>query len=106
MKNKELVKKLNDLQIHQTTGDWAESLPDNIWEDNFEGQYSEVEEGLDVDTHRWYETSVTVVKINDGFIGINYITNTFSESTYIEDCYHHLVFSEMKEITVTSYKNI
>jgi hypothetical protein len=106
MENKELVKILNDLKITQTTGDWAECLPQDIWEDYFKGEFKEVMSGLDVDTHRWYETSVTVIKINSGYIGICFISNMFSESQDWEDCYHTITFEEMREIKITSYEPI
>ena len=106
MENKELVKELNDLKITQTSGDWAEDLPKHIWEEFFEGEFKEVMTQLYVSTHRWYETSVTVVKINGGYIGIHFITNMFSESQDWEDCYHTITFEEMREIKITSYEPI
>jgi hypothetical protein len=106
MENKELVEKLNELNITQHSIDWTENLPDEVWEDHFVDKFKEVENGLDIDTRRWYETSVTVLKINGGYIGIHRISNTFSESMMVEDCYHTLRFEEMREIQITSYESI
>lgn len=107
MKNfKELLSKLNELSIIQKSGDWSEDLPIDIWNDYFKGNFKEVKHNLDIDTHRWYETSTVVIKIYDRLLGINYITNVFSESTEREDCYHTISFFEMKEVTEISYKEL
>ena|SRR5688572_10781869 len=100
----EIVKLLNELKIIQKKMDWAESLPDNVWKEHFFEQYEEVKHNLDVDTHRWYETSVTVIKINDGLMGIRHITNMFSEQSDPEDIYFTMEFFEMEPVTVISYQ--
>lgn len=101
---KELVQKLNDLEITQTRGEWAENIPDDFYKEHLEGKYEEVAYDLDVDTHRWYETSTTVIKIGDSFIGVEYITNMFSESQDYEDCCHTITFYEMEEFVTTSFR--
>lgn len=102
---KELIEKLNSLKILQTSGDWEECIPEDIFEEYFENtDYGDVAYGLDVDTHRWYETSTTVIRIDGIFMGIEYITNMFSESMDYEDCYHYLEFTEMEEFTTVSYR--
>jgi hypothetical protein len=102
---KESIEKLNGLQIIQTSSGWKENIPDDIWAKYFENlPFEEVALDLDVDTHRWYETSTTVIKIGGIFIGINYITNMFSESQNYEDCYHTIEFMEMEEYVTTSYR--
>lgn len=103
-KFEELLTKLSELNITQTKSDWAENLPEDIWKEYFFGKYDEVAYGLEVDTHRWYETSIDVIKIYDRFLGIRYITNMFSESQDWEDCYVTIEFMEMKEVQITSYK--
>ena len=103
---KELIQKLNDLKITQISGGWEENIPEDIWEQYFENiQYEEVAWDLDVDTHRWYETSTTVIRIDGIFMGINYITNMFSESQEYEDCFHYLEFMEMEEFSTVSYRS-
>ena len=101
--NKELVEYLNNLKIAQTSS-WDENIPEDVWNEYFKNKYESVEVGLDVDKHRWYELSTEVLSINDGFIGVHSVTDTFSEQSSIEDMYHHLEFFEMEEIKVTSYK--
>ena len=102
---KDLVQKLNSLKITQTKGEWEENIPEDIWYEYFEGKNrTVVEEGLDVDTHRWYETSITVIEFGGAFLGIEYITNMFSESQDYEDCYHTIQFYEMEEYQTVSYK--
>lgn len=99
----ELLAKLKELSILQTKGDWAENIPADIWEQYFEANFTEVEYNIDVYTHRWYETSITVIEIYGRLLGIRYITNMFSESQDFEDCYVHIEFMEMKKIQITSY---
>lgn len=99
----ELLDKLNNLKIIQENGDWYENIPDDIWMEHFNKNFKEICSGLNVDTHRWYETSIAVIKIYDRFLGIQYITNMFSESSTYSDCYVTMKFFEMKEVQVTSY---
>lgn len=99
-----LVEKLNNLKILQTTYEFEELIPKEIWDEHFEGKYEAVDYDLDVDTHRWYETSITVLKFTDGFMGVRFITNMFSEYQGYEDCYHHLEFMEMEEYKTVSYR--
>lgn len=106
---KELIAKLNALQITQTKGEWDENIPDEIYEEHFKdndgvASYKEIAWNFDTDTHRWYETSTTVLKFEDGLMGIHYITNMFSESQGYEDCYHTIEFFEMEEFVTTSYR--
>ncbi len=102
----ELLEKLNGLKIVQKTPDWAENIPFEIWNSEFDGKSREVKFGLDVDTRRWYETSITVVHLNGKFMGVRHISNVFSESMGYEDCGFTLQFFEMKEVQVTSYEKV
>ena len=104
--HKNLIQKLNDLKILQTESDWAENIPMPFWENYFKGNFKEVAQNLDVDTHRWYEISTTVVSLPAGLVGIRFVTNVFSESMDYEDCEHIIEFLEMKEIIVTSYEKV
>ena len=99
-----LLEKLNKLNIVQKQIDWAECIPEDIYTEYFKNKYRTVDEDLSIDTHRWYETSISVIKIYDRFLGIRHITNLFSKSSSCEDCFVTLQFYEMKEVLVTSYK--
>ncbi len=99
----ELLKKLNELTIIQKSS-WEEDIPAVIWIDYFTGNYDMVASGLDTDTHRWYETSTTVIEIFGCLLGVNQISNIFSESITYEDCWHILEFFEMKPVKTTTYK--
>lgn len=102
---KELIEKLNGLKITQVSGDWQENIPDDIWKEYFDGKnLKEIAWNLDTDTHRWYETSTTVFEFGGVYMGVNYITNMFSESQDYEDCYHTIEFMEMEEYVTTSYR--
>ena len=102
MNNKELIDYLNSLKIHQTSS-WDENIPEEFWDKYFKGSWKQVASKLDVDKHRWYETSITVIKINDGFIGIRSVTDTFSDSMGIRDCDYILKFYEMEEVLKPTY---
>lgn len=100
----ELVKKLNYLKIPQTF-DWEESLPEEIYTHHFEDQFEVLQDQLDVDKHRWYETSITVINISDvGILGVRSVTDVFSEQMTVGDCYYTLEFFEMEEVRTISYK--
>ena len=102
---KELVKQLNDLKIHQTSGELKEDLPEDILKKYFENSKQLAE--LDIDKHRWYETTLIVYEIpNLGKIGVRMITQMFSEEGEFEDCCWIFQFYEVEEIQITSYKVI
>jgi len=103
-----LVKELNDLKIHQTSIDWRECIPTELWYSLFEDgdNFEEVAYGLNDCEHRHYEESTSVIKIHGRFLGIRHVNNMFSEMSSVGDVYHHLDFFEMKEVTVTSYEEI
>ena len=102
----ELFEKLSNLDIIQTSGDWAENLPDDIWNEYVKNNFKEVAFNLYIDTHRWYEVSVTIIRIYDELLGIEHITNLFSESSNYEDCYVKMKFYRMKEIPSVSYEKM
>lgn len=102
---KELAKYLNDEKIESTSMDWTESIPEDMWLEVFVPlDYTTVDSGLDVDTRRWYETSVTVIKVLDGFLGIRNVTNIFSESMSVSDASVTMEFYVMEEVPSISYK--
>lgn len=103
MVNEELVELLNSLRIKQT-GSWEKSIPKDIWNEHFKDNFETVAEDLKTDKHRWYETSIEVIKINNGYIGIKHVSNVYSESMTKSDVEHILVFYEMKEIKSITYK--
>lgn len=102
----ELLEKLNGLKIIQKSMDWAECLPEEIWNEHFKGNFIQIKSGLDPDTHRWYETSISVISIYDKLLGITHISNLFSESSSCEDCFVTIDFFEMKEVQIISYKRV
>ena len=65
-----------------------------------------VAEGLDVDKHRWYETSTVVYKLNEQYFGITYVTDTFSENSSIEDMYWEICAVPMKQVQTITYEEL
>jgi hypothetical protein len=101
----ELLTKLKKANITQIKMDWIENIPEDMYNEYFENEdYDEIQEGLDIDTHRWYETSTQVIKIYNRYLGINSITNMFSESSSPDDIGYTILFFEMEPVQVVSYK--
>ena len=102
----ELLKKLNELNIKQTSSDWAEDIPEDVWDEYFIGGYKLVANGLDVDKHRWYETCTDVIHIYGRFLGVMYVADIFSEQMNVQDCYVSIKFKEMKEVKTVKYVDL
>jgi len=107
---KELIQKLNDLKILQTSGDWEEDIPEEIYTEYFENNFREIEEELDVEKHRHYELSTTVIElIEDGhefLMGIRVISKLYSDMSMFEDVYHYLEFFEMQQVEAITYVRV
>lgn len=99
-----LLSELQDQSITQQGMDWAESLTNDMWNTHFKGNFKELKSNLDVDTHRWYETSVSIIEIYGKLLGIRHVSNTFSESMMVDDCDVTLQFMEMEEFTTVDYR--
>ena len=63
-----------------------------------------VAENLEKEEYRWYEVSVSVYKLEDGFVGIRGVSNIYSEGTTPEDCCTKCSASEYIEIPSVTYK--
>ena len=99
----ELLEQLKALKLIQTKMDWAENIPQDIWDKYIDDKFETVSEDLNVDRHRHYETSITVIKIYDRLLGITHISNIYSEGNECEDCYVEMQFSEMIAIPTVAY---
>lgn len=106
LKFKELLEELQNLKISQKSLDWQEDLPEDIWNKYFKESEGPIEDGLDIDTHRWYELSTQVYKFNDRYLGVRSITNMFSESSEPDDIGYIIEFFEMKPIETITYVKI
>ena len=100
---KEIIEELNNLKILQKSMDFLEDLPEEVVDKYFEDC---VTEGLEVDKHRWYETSLSVYKVEQGLIGVVSVTDLFSESSEVEDIFYTLQFHEVAEVPSITYKII
>ncbi len=92
--------------INQTNTNWEENIPESVWEGHFRENYKILETNLDIDRHRWYERSTTVINIDGRFLGMNLVTNIFSESMGVEDIVSEVLFFEMEEVQTVSYREI
>lgn len=101
-----LLELLRGLNLIQTSVDWAESLPKEIWHEYFKGNFKELARNLELDQRRHYETSISVIEIYGKPLGIRHITNLYSETSSCMDIYYRIEFFEMVETTIISYKRV
>ena len=78
----------------------------SIWdaEDFLEGDYQLVASNLEIEHHRWYETSVNVYKLDDGYIGIWGLSHIYSEIGMAIDFEIQCEVDEYEEVQIISYK--
>ena len=110
MNRTQLIQAINDAKIFQNA-DWEEMyFPDEI--EYILERCEILADGLDVEKHRWYETSVTVYELladnlfgQDEYelFGIRYATNIFSEQMGYHDIYHVIEAFPMKEMKTITY---
>jgi hypothetical protein len=102
MKSEEIIKTINDLQLIQT--DYAEDFE---FPSEIESALSEchfIQSGIDIQEHRWYETSIYVYYTSEGeYFGIRYVTKLYSESSNISDIHHIIKAFPMKRIHTVTY---
>lgn len=98
----DIIQELNDLKILQTSLEWVEDLPEEIWLKYFEGNQF-VNDELDVEKHRWYHLATSITKIGNQFLGVRYISEIKSELMDCGDIHHHLEFFEMLEVIKPTY---
>lgn len=91
MKVKELVEKVNNAK-YRSLFDFGEDF-------NLEIVASE----LYVDKHRWYETSTTVYECEDGFVGVNGISQMYSDYMDYDDCECECFAEEFEPKQVITY---
>ena len=95
MKIQKLVEILNQKEINQ----------DSCWEDcvdpilkELRVEYKIMAKGVDLDKHRWYETSLIVFEIKSeddtGLMAIRVCTNLFSENSSFSDINWGIVVPE------------
>lgn len=95
MKVKEAIELINNSEEELYCMDDAESLID----------YEKVlAEDVDISRHRWYETSTSYFQLEDGILGINGLTNIYSEHMSASDCNVQCYAFEGEEFTTISYK--
>lgn len=63
-----------------------------------------VKEDVDIEKHRWYETSISIFKCSDGLLGIRLPSQLYSESSEWSDLYSGIEFYEVKEVMEVAYK--
>ena len=66
--------------------------------------YKCVAEGLDVDKHRWYETSINVYAVGEWLLGICGPSDLFSESSSYSDLFAETTAFEMEAVQSVTYQ--
>lgn len=102
----EFVAKLQEEPIMQCSMDWEEDLSPVLYAPYKALGFEEVASGLQVDKHRHYETSITVLRCDEGLLGVHLISDTFSEMCEVEDCCEEYGFYLMEAVQTTSYRKI
>ena len=98
MDRKQFEEMLKEFQAEQTyRGDDTETFA------KYEKELKLVASGLSVDKHRWYETSTTVYAVGEWYLGLNEVTDVFSEQMGISDCEVTSNFFEMEAQQSTTY---
>ena len=98
MKVKELINYVNSNDFY-ILWDMENSLFNN-----YKDFPQRIAENLEKDEHRWYEVSVSVYKLEDGFVGIKGVSKIYGEGTTPEDCCTKCSASEYIEIPSVTYK--
>ena len=91
---------LNGLKIIQKSFEFEEDLPEEIVDKYFKNR---IASDLLPDSHRWYETSISVFEIDEGYLGVRALTQLYSEYSEVKDCYHVLKFYDMAEKSIITY---
>ena len=63
-----------------------------------------VKEDVDIEKHRWYETSISIFKCSDGLLGIRLPSKLYSESSEWSDLYSGIEFYDVEEVKAVVYK--
>lgn len=109
MSGKEFIKTLNDAKILQSfyfdDGICEGGLSEELLSEWIKQDPRLLEDGLNVDKHRWYEITTSYYKLIDGTImGVNLVSQLYSESMSWEDAYHTLRFFEGEEVKIVTYQ--
>lgn len=64
----------------------------------------ELASDIDIDRHRWYETSTSYYQLEDGILGISGLSNIYSESTSASDCCVRCHAFKGEEYTAICYR--
>jgi hypothetical protein len=94
MKLKEAIERINNSEELYYIDD-AESVID------YETQLAS---NIDINRHRWYETSTSYFQLEDGILGIEGLSNVYSEYMLASDCDVNCYAFEGEEIKTVSYK--
>lgn len=94
MKLKEAIERINNSEELYYIDD-AESIID------YEKQLAS---NIDINRHRWYETATSYFQLEDGILGIEGLSNLYSEYMLASDCDVNCYAFEGEEIKTVSYK--
>lgn len=107
MTKQEFIERFNSLKIRQTfsVDDFVfdqiedKDVRDFLMMSSFESC------GYHVDKHRWYETDIYVYQDAGGdYFGLRMVAQNYSESSSVEDHYHHIEALDMESYTSIMFK--
>lgn len=80
-------------------------IEDNVAPDVHFSQMPElVEEGIEVDEHRWYFVATNVYKCDDGYVGVRGVWKLLSEQMDYSDCNIICHADEYEQVQTVTYK--
>lgn len=82
---------------------------ENIWSFwEFEEAFPElkrVASDLNIDRHRWFEISTNVYECDDGFVGVEGVSEVYSEMMDYRDCDCPCTATEYEAVQTITYKH-
>lgn len=97
----ELLKDLQQIKVYNLDSD-----SDVLCELYNQWQAHTVAENLNVDEHRWYELSTSIIQVGDYFIGARGVTKMYSEMSSYSDIGIYLKFFEVERKQIVAYEYV
>lgn len=104
---KELIDKINEAKIKQTTYFVEQEFPEDIQKELSTLSMMNMGKPVDVDKRRWYEKGYLIFgNDKDEYIGIEFIITIYNEYNDYEDMEHTIKAKEFMEVLSVSYEPV
>jgi len=95
-----LVTKLNDLKVRQTSLDWPRDMPAHVRENYFGNELKVVAVGLQPKKFDTCHVVIDILDVNGALVGVEYVNAMVKPTDNISDVQWLLRFHEMKPINM------